>query len=89
MPKKNPSTKRAWVDPDDAPALTKEWFESADAFEGGKLVRRGRPLSAAPKQAVSIRLDPDVLAFYRATGTGWQARVNQTLRKAAKLKARP
>ncbi len=89
MPTKKRPTKRPWVDPDDAPVLTKGWFESADAFEGDKLVRRGRPPSAAPKEAVSIRLDPDVLAHYRASGIGWQSRVNKALRKAAKLKDRP
>jgi hypothetical protein len=31
-----------WVDPDDAPELTREWFEQADLYEGGKLIRRGR-----------------------------------------------
>jgi uncharacterized protein (DUF4415 family) len=34
---------------------------------------------------VSIRLDQDVLEKYRATGKGWQARMNADLRKAAGL----
>jgi uncharacterized protein (DUF4415 family) len=76
-----------WIDPDDAPELTKEWFETADYYEGDKLVRRGRPPSDAPKEAISLRLDPDVVAHYRATGPGWQSRINAVLRKAAKLKA--
>jgi uncharacterized protein (DUF4415 family) len=61
---------------------------TADYDEGDKLVRRGRPRSASPKEAVSLRLDPDVVAHYRATGPGWQSRINETLRKAANLKAR-
>jgi len=65
--------------------LTKEWFETADYYEGGKLVRRGRPKSAAPKEAVSLRLDPDLLQHFRATGRGWQSRINAALRKLAKL----
>ncbi len=88
MGKKKVASKPEWVDPDDAPELTEEWFESADYYEGDKLVRRGRPKSEAPKEAVSLRLDPDVVAHYRATGPGWQSRVNEALRKAAKLKAR-
>lgn len=88
MGKKKIATKPEWVDPDDPPELTEEWFESADYYEGNKLVRRGRPKSEAPKEAVSLRLDPDVVAHYRATGPGWQSRVNEALRKAAKLKAR-
>lgn len=85
MRKKKSASKREWVDPDDAPELTKEWFETADYYEGGKLVRRGRPRSAAPKEAVSLRLDPDVLEHFRATGPGWQSRINAALRKLAKL----
>jgi uncharacterized protein (DUF4415 family) len=82
------SAKKVWVDPDDAPELTEEWFETADYYEGGKLIRPGRPKSDAPKESIAIRLDPDVLAHYRATGPGWQSRINADLRKAAKLKAR-
>jgi len=85
MRKKKRASKRVWVDPDDAPELTREWFETADYYEGGKLVRRGRPKSTAPKEAVSLRLDPDVLEHFRATGPGWQSRINAALRKVAKL----
>lgn len=49
--------------------------------------RRGRPPLATPKEAVSLRLDADVLAAYRATGEGWQTRINADLRKARRLKA--
>jgi uncharacterized protein (DUF4415 family) len=82
--KKNESASK-WVDPDDAPELTEEWFETAEIWHGDKLIRPGRPKKAAPKEAVNIRLDPDVLAHYRATGPGWQSRINEDLRKAAGL----
>ena len=40
-----------------------------------------RGLQAAPKkQAISIRLSPDVLEALRATGPGWQARADDALR---------
>ena len=42
----------------------------------------GRPRSANPKQQVTLRLDPDVLEKFRATGKGWQSRINAELRKA-------
>jgi uncharacterized protein (DUF4415 family) len=42
--------------------------------------RGGRPKSAAPKIQTAIRFDPDVLAGLRATGKGWQTRVNDALR---------
>jgi uncharacterized protein (DUF4415 family) len=45
--------------------------------------RRGRPagsIKASPKVQTAIRFDPDVLAGLRATGKGWQTRVNDALR---------
>jgi uncharacterized protein (DUF4415 family) len=65
---------------DDAPELTDAWFEGADLLDGEKIVRRGRPRSDAPKKLVSLRLDPDVVERFRATGPGWQSRINGTLR---------
>ena len=85
MPTKKRTTKSKWVDPDDAPHLDREWFESADLYDGDRLIRRGRPKAAAPKRAINIRPDPDVLAHFRATGPGWQSRINAALRKAAGL----
>jgi uncharacterized protein (DUF4415 family) len=80
------ASKSSWTDPDDAPPLTRKWFASADLHDGTRLLRKGgRPRKAAPKQAVSLRLDPDVLAHFRASGAGWQSRINEALRKAARL----
>jgi uncharacterized protein (DUF4415 family) len=44
------------------------------------------PQKAPTKQMVSIRLSPDVLEHFRSTGPGWQTRIDETLRKAARLK---
>jgi uncharacterized protein (DUF4415 family) len=74
-----------WVDPDDAPELTEDWFQSADFKIGDKLVRRGRPRSDSSKKAVSLRLDADVLEWFKKSGTGWQTRMNEALRKVAGL----
>jgi uncharacterized protein (DUF4415 family) len=52
---------------EEIPEVTEEWFEKADLYEGDKLIRRGRPPTEAPKQAVSIRLSPDVLEHFRDT----------------------
>lgn len=48
-------------------------------------LRRGRPKSAVTKVRTTLRLDPDVLAAFRAGGAGWQTRINDALRKAAGL----
>lgn len=42
--------------------------------------RRGRPVLENPKEPVKLRLDADLLAALRATGDGWQTRINDTLR---------
>ncbi len=76
MPKKKRSGAGAWRDPDDAPRLTEKFFDRAEIRRGDKIVRRGRPPLPNPKQAVKLRLDADVIAAYRKTGTGWQTRIN-------------
>jgi uncharacterized protein (DUF4415 family) len=43
---------------------------------------RGRPRIESPKVAVSLRLDPDVLAYFKAKGPGWRRLVNEALRKS-------
>ncbi len=48
--------------------------------------RLGRPPMPEDQRKVSIklRLDPDIVDSFRATGKGWQARINAGLRKAIK-----
>jgi uncharacterized protein (DUF4415 family) len=61
---------------DEIPSLIRE------AFGKGK---RGRPVGTRKpdaKKSVTLRLDPDVLEGWRATGPGWQARMNKALRAA-------
>ncbi len=48
-------------------------------------VRRGRSKADVTKISTILRLDPDVLAAFRASGPGWQSRINAALRKAAGL----
>ena len=76
------NTAATWIDPDDAPELDDAWFEKADFKIGGKIIRRGRPPGSGKAQ-VSLRLDQDVIAAFRAQGPGWQSRMNEALRKAA------
>jgi uncharacterized protein (DUF4415 family) len=72
-------------DYEEIPELTDEFFRTADLYVGEKLIRRGRPPLANPKESTSLRLDPDVVAHFRRGGRGWQSRINAALRKAAKL----
>lgn len=76
----------------DNPAWTKKAFVEAAPFveafpELAKTIRRRGPQKRPTKKAVSIRLSPDVLEHYKAKGAGWQGKIDDTLRKAAKLKA--
>ena len=41
---------------------------------------RGRPKSESPKQLVSVRYSPEVLAYFKSTGDGWQSRMDGVLR---------
>jgi uncharacterized protein (DUF4415 family) len=36
---------------------------------------------------VSLRLSPEVIEHFKATGDGWQSRIDETLRKVVKRKA--
>lgn len=70
----------SWVDPDDAPELTAEFFQQADEWHGPRLVRRGRPRLPQTKTLLSVRYSPEVVAYFRATGEGWQARMDAVLK---------
>ncbi|MCX7568338.1 BrnA antitoxin family protein, partial [Sulfitobacter sp. F26169L] len=75
----------------DAPEVTPEQATKAKPFAEAfpalaETMRKnvgGRPRSASPKVPVSIRLDQDVIAKFKATGPGWQTRINEVLRKSA------
>ena len=49
---------------------------------------RGRPKSSNPKQLVSVRYSPEVLAFFKATGEGWQSRMDGVLRQYVSRRSR-
>jgi uncharacterized protein (DUF4415 family) len=70
---------------EDIPELTDEWFGKAEFAVGGKVVRPAkhteRPKSGAAKKLIMLRLDPDVIERFRATGPGWQSRINAVLRE--------
>ena len=93
---KKRKAKAAWVDSDDAPEWTEDQWNRAEIARGdvvirpanGTLTTPGRPKSANAKKSVHLRLSPDLLAWFRKTGPGWQTRIDETLRKAAKLGAR-
>ena len=88
MSAKKPSTTATWTDSEVAPELTAAFFKQADRYEGTTLKPRGRPKAAVTKEPVKLRLDADVLAALRASGEGWQTRINDALRASLKLSGR-
>ena len=83
---------KAWGDPDDAPELPDEFFEKGEWRIGDKTVppgealeeavkRRGRPAGSGTKVSTTIRFDAEVLAAFKATGDGWQTRMNDALKE--------
>jgi uncharacterized protein (DUF4415 family) len=83
---------------DDNPEWTEEDFAIATRFEPSikakdltpeilaRVARRG-PQRAPTKVAVSIRLSPEVISYFKAKGPGWQSKIDEALRKIAKVKA--
>ena len=78
---------------DDAPEASDAWFKRAQPaatvlpglfdINAAQLLlkpKRGRPLSASPKEHLNIRLDADVVSAFKRTGSGWQTRLNNALR---------
>jgi uncharacterized protein (DUF4415 family) len=75
----------------DPPELSQDWFDKARPAREvlppellAVLPKKsmGRPRVAHPKEILTMRVDADVLAALRATGQGWQTKVNALLRKA-------
>lgn len=60
------------IDLSDNPEVTPEMFAKA-------IVRRGL-ISAPPKEQVTLRLDIDVLRWFRSQGKGYQSKINALLR---------
>jgi len=72
---KTTSNKR--IDPDNPP-----WSEK---MLGPPVLKRGRgPQKTPTKVLTTVRLDADVLAFFKAQGHGYQTRINDELRKVVK-----
>jgi len=69
-------TAAAKADPDAQP-LTPKQLKSMVPIRA----LRGRPKSSNTKQLVSVRYSPEVLAYFKSTGEGWQSRMDRVLRE--------
>ena len=64
------------------PELTEDMFARATLRKGG------RPKSKNPRQMISLRLQPDVIERWKATGPGWQTRMAERLAKGPSTRAK-
>ena len=89
---KSRNSTEPWVDPDDAPELGDEFFKEGTWRIDDRIVsqeeartevgkRRGRPAGTGAKISTTIRFDAEVLAAFKATGDGWQTRMNEALKE--------
>lgn len=85
------TSKQEVIDPDNPPLTAEQLKRLRPIGEEEKAFWRkalGRPKSENPKQAVSLRLDGDVVEHFKKKGAGWQSRINAALRAQAKLGAK-
>jgi uncharacterized protein (DUF4415 family) len=69
-------TAAAKADPDAQPLTPKQLATMVPIR-----AQRGRPASENKKQLVSIRYSPEVLAYFKSTGDGWQSRMDGVLKE--------
>ena len=69
-------TAAARSDPDAQPLTPKQLKEMVPLR-----TLRGRPKSGNKKLLVSVRYSPEVVAYFKSTGEGWQSRMNEALRE--------
>jgi uncharacterized protein (DUF4415 family) len=71
---------------DEAAGMTpfREAFPDLAKAMDDEVAKRGRPPKEFVKQPVTIRLNPDTIKKFKATGKGWQSRISDIL-DAAKL----
>ena len=67
-------------DKNDRPLTREEMQKGVEAYRK----KRGRPISTARKEQVSVRYSPEVLSYFRSTGEGWQTRMDAALRQLVK-----
>jgi uncharacterized protein (DUF4415 family) len=69
-------TAAALSDPDALPLTEAEWEAVKPSLRVG-----GRPKAEVTKERITIRLSPDVLRAFKATGKGWQSRIDAALKE--------
>jgi uncharacterized protein (DUF4415 family) len=82
MTAKRKSSGRTSAERTEPPEIDEAWIASADLYEGAKLIRRGRPKLANPRKLLSLRLPPEIISRWKASGPGWQTRMAEVLERS-------
>jgi uncharacterized protein (DUF4415 family) len=79
-------TVAALADPDAQPASEEQLQRAKRVWDmpGNGLIEKLRALADENKQLLSVRYDPDVIAFFKAQGKGYQSLMNNVLRNYMK-----
>ena len=73
-------------DPSNEESVAGYWEGASITLEGKEIGKARRPgqrgaQKAPTKVSTTVRLDPEVLEYFRAIGSGWQTRLNEVLRE--------
>ena len=72
--------------PEEDAAINAGIVQDQDTYELGatefKQLRRGRPMGSGSKVQITLRIDADLVDTFKASGAGWQTRINAVLRDA-------
>lgn len=89
------STISTGPDREDPPRFTREMAERGRHMVGDRVIREARPRGRPPlaegdrKEKVTLRFSPEVLAYFRSHGEGWQTRIDQLLQHYVRYAAPP
>jgi len=78
-------------DPDDGPydpnddAAVEAYWEEATIIYQGKVIQKGKRESQSELKPVTLNLSPTVIDCFRSQGEDWEARINETLKRAVGL----
>lgn len=92
---KDGNSGNTWTDDDDAPELDSEWLKAAHVYDNDVLVKRGEgaapgvdatcdpalPDDGPDQVSLEVAYDRDLVEAFKATGPGWQVRMNKALRR--------
>jgi len=71
-------------DPNDDAAVEAYWKDASIIYQG-KVIQKGKHEQESELQPVTLNLSPTVIDCFRSQGDDWEARINETLKKAVGL----